>query len=172
MKLLGSTSDKKIDLILVIYLLIILVASGLFAYFLPFPDKDLFYRLLTLLVPLLAILFGFSLTIISIIGGIDQNLHQHSWSSLVNYERTFKKKIFWQSILCLFYLLAIIISLFAVALEPLDALYCLLMRGAYFLLSLSILASLCLPISLYRLYKERYALMKEEAKKTLSDQTF
>jgi len=110
-----------------------------------------------------SILFGFSMTIIAVVGGLDTVLGSFSWESLQRYRDTFSAKIFRQSLLCLMYFVSIISALLVVMIDPSMGYYKVVSRFFIFMVSFSFFCSLSMPFSLHRLYCERYEfLMKDK----------
>jgi len=110
-----------------------------------------------------SILFGFSMTIIAVVGGLDTVLGSFSWESLQRYKDTFSAKIFRQSLLCLMYFISIISALLVVVIDPATICYRFMSKLFVFMVSFSFFCSLSMPFSLHRLYCERYEfLMKDK----------
>lgn len=140
---------------------IAVLLSGVAAYFASgFQDK--MKDVVELAATVFAIFSGFSLTIISIVGGLDSVVASFSWRQLQDYEQTFHAKILRQAVLCSLYALALCFAFILIAIGKDHPWHLWLSRIFVFIASCSLLASLVLPFNLYGLYRQRYELLMRE----------
>lgn len=109
-----------------------------------------------------SLLFGFSMTIVAVVGGLDSVLSKYSWEVLQRYKDTFGAKILRQCFLCLLYFVATLLSLVLVILAPNECAHKIVSRLFLFAVSFSFLLSFTMPFSLYGLYIERYTLLMKQ----------
>lgn len=144
------------------YAFVCILISMVVVYYVPVKPDQL-ERVANIAAAVFSILFGFSMTIIAVVGGLDTVLGSFSWESLQRYRDTFSAKIFRQSLLCLMYFISIISALLVVMIDPSTACYKVVSRFFIFMVSFSFFCSLSMPFSLHRLYCERYEfLMKDK----------
>jgi hypothetical protein len=141
--------------------IIIILLSGVGAYFAG-GYKEQIETLVGLAATVFAIFSGFSITIISIVGGLDSVLASFSWKQLQAYEQTFHAKILRQAILCALYSLALCLSLAIIAVGKEHSWHLWLSRGFVFISLVSLFSSLILPFTLCSLYRQRYELLMQE----------
>ncbi len=146
----------------ILYVFLCILISAAAAYWTPVKPDQL-EKMANIAAAVFSILFGFSMTIIAVVGGLDTVLGSFSWESLQRYRDTFSAKIFRQSLLCLMYFVSIIASLLVVVIDPLTIYYKVVSRVFIFMVSFSFFCSLTMPFSLHNLYCERYEfLMKDK----------
>lgn len=145
---------------------IVLVAGVAGAFFFPIENlskSDDGYNIFTIAVSIFPVLFGFSITIIAIVGTLDGTLSSFSWESLSIYQGTFKNKMFRQATLGLAYLLTLILSLCLPQLPKDSIIYFWGGKIFVFLSVTSLLCSFSMPVILYKLLTEKYEqLMREK----------
>lgn len=146
----------------ILYFILCTMISAITAYYTPTKPEQL-EKMANIAAAIFSILFGFSMTIIAVVGGLDTILGSFSWESLQKYRDTFSSKILRQSLLCLTYFVSIIASLLVITIEPCSIYYKFLSYFFVFMVSFSFFCSLPMPFSLHRLYCERYEfLMKDK----------
>lgn len=135
-----------------------LLGSALAAHVIPY-DGTRIITLANVAATVFSILFGFSMTVIAVIGALDSVLSRYSWQILQRYQKTFGAKVLRQCLLCLTYFCVTLLALVIVALVPDTCLHRVLSRGFIFLVTLAFLLSFAMPFSLYGLYMERFRLL-------------
>jgi len=100
----------------ILYVSLCVLVSAAAAYCTPV-EPDQLEKMANIAAAVFSILFGFSMTIIAVVGGLDTVLGSFSWESLQRYRDTFSAKIFRQSLLCLMYFVSIIASLLVVVID-------------------------------------------------------
>lgn len=143
-----------------LFALLCFVASGVVTYVVPY-DATRMDGLANIATTAFSILFGFSLTIIAVVGGLDSVLASFSWESLQRYKATFCAKILRQCALCLSYFVALLLALALTALEQRSCAHIVVARLFVFIACFSLLASFSMPFALCGLYSERYELLME-----------
>lgn len=108
-----------------------------------------------------SILFGFSLTLMGIVGGIGPELAVFDKETLRAYEPTFKAKLLRQCVICVFYFLSILLALVLMIIPASNDTYIFLARIFMSSATFSVLLSFSMPYSLYQLYTERYQYLRK-----------
>lgn len=105
------TGNKRINRSRIFFIFVMLAISSIITYLLPI-DLIISKDILSIAIAVFPVLFGFSITIIAIAGGLDGVLMGLSWERLAMYKRTFENKMLRQAMLGIGYLSCLVLAVF------------------------------------------------------------
>ena len=108
------------------------------------------------------VLFGFSVTAMTIAGAMDSTITILSWESLQMYQRTFEAKLLRQCLLGLACFASIVLGALLHVTPFSSPAFFWLSRGFAFCGAFTLVVALTIPLALFSLYSEKYACIVEE----------
>lgn len=155
------TGNRRINRSRIFFIFIVLAISSIITYRLPI-DLIISKDILSIAITVFPVLFGFSITIIAIAGGLDGVLMGLSWKRLAMYKRTFENKMLRQAMLGIGYLSCLVLAVF-LKITPVEAACYVYFGKAFIFMSvLAVSCSFSMPFLLYTLHSEKYAQLMQE----------
>ncbi|WP_297160270.1 hypothetical protein [Desulfovibrio piger] len=114
------------------------------------------YNIFAVAISVYPVLFGFSITIIAIVGGLDSVLTGLSWQRLAVYRATFENKMLRQALLGVIYLAVLALALILQILPKDGEFYFWGGKLFIFLAIVSLLCSFAMPFILHDLHTAKY----------------
>ena len=138
------TGNKRINRSRIFFIFVMLAISSIITYLLPI-DLIISKDILSIAIAVFPVLFGFSITIIAIAGGLDGVLMGLSWERLA-----------------IGYLSCLVLAVF-LKITPVEATCYVYFGKAFIFMSVLVLScSFSMPFLLYTLHSEKYAQLMQE----------
>ena len=151
-----SSHLKKYSFWRIAGIIFCLLCSGASTFMTELIKPDQWSALTSITCSVFPVLFGFSITVMTIAGGMDTTATFLSWERLQIYQDTFEGKLIRQCLLGVSCFITIIFSVILhITPQDLQAFYW-LSKIFVFFGSFSLLIALTIPFSLFMLYSEKY----------------
>lgn len=149
--------DKKRLALLVVALVLGIVGAALFPVDrLVVDDK---YNIFSVIISIYPVLFGFSITTITLVGSLDNVLAELPMESLATYQDTYENKMLRQVLLGCIYVIVLLLALIVQVLPDGSMIYFIGCKIMIFLGVVSLLCALTTPFVLYELHAQKYELL-------------